>query len=704
MLPSDGPTPLPPLRQNLRLLPASPDEEGEPRWQLFDAPSNKFYYLSRTALYLFREWRHASDDDALLERVSRLGIEVSKEEIGYFLRFLQQNNLIEASDINTVSEFEAQLKQRKKHVLVWLLHNYLFIKIPLIRPDLVLTQVYQRFYSLLNFPMHWFAGLFGVLGGVMVLRQWEVFTHTLQTFFSVSSILYYVGALVVVKTAHELGHALVAKRHGCRVSSMGVAFLLMTPILYTDTTDAWRLRSRFQRLDIVTAGVRVEMYIACLATFLWAVVPSGSLRDVLFFVATTSWVSSLLINVSPFMRFDGYYALSDFLGMENLQPRAFLVGKWFLRERIFGLSLPPPEPLNRKKLILMVVYAWSTWVYRLFLFLGIALLVYYFAFKLLGILLFVVEIVWFVLLPIIKEVGVWVNLKDKMHWNRRSIISVLILSTALALLVFPWQRHISIPAMVEFERQHVFYATTESQIAGWNVFPDMSVQAGDVLAILESPTIEQNIALTEARIDALSLRWQRSRSDALQRGESANLQARLSKEQSRLNSLLEQREKLVLKSPFKGVIGLSEAVKQGDYVNPKVPLFTVYDPTSVLVRAYVEGDMLGKLKVGEKGRFVTESGGVVVSSVMLERVLPTAIEQLTHRNLSSTYGGPIAAQTFNEKEVPDKPTYELLLRFEDVPNIEQKLPGSVRLPVQATSMLMDGLRHVYAIAIRESGF
>lgn len=704
MLSSDGPTPLPTLRQNLKLLPASPDEDGEPRWQLFDALSNKFYFLSRTALYLFREWRNAVDDESLLACVAKRGIDVSREELEYFIRFLKQNNLLEASDVHTVSDFETQAKARKKHLLLWLLHNYLFIKVPLVRPDLLLTKLYRRFHSLLNFPIYWLAMCFGCLGLFMALRQWETFTHTLQTFLSLPSMVYYIGALILVKAAHELGHAFVAKRYNCRVSSMGVAFLLMTPILYTDTTDAWRLRSKFQRLDIVTAGVRVEIYIACFATFLWSVAPSGSFRDVLFFIATTSWVSSLLINISPFMRFDGYYALSDFLGMENLQPRAFLVGKWFLRERIFGLRLPPPEPLNRQKCILMVTYAWCTWVYRLFLFLGIALLVYFFTFKLLGILLFAVEIVWFVLLPIIKELGVWVNLKSKMSWNQRSAVSALLIIFAVGLVVVPWQKHLTVPAVVDFEQKRDFYPNLEGRIAVWNVAPNKSVKAGDVLGILESSELEQNIVMSESRIQSLSLKWQRSRSDALLRSESMALQAQLSREQSRLASLLEQREQLVLRSPINGLIGNWDEFQKGDYVASNVAVIKVFNPESAVLKAYVSGEELGKLKVGAKGRYIAQQGEVFDNLVTLEAIRPTAVDQLNFRSLSSTYGGPIAATTHKEQEVPDDATYELLLRFDLPQYAPQQLLGTVRLASESSSMFMGAMRHLYGILIRESGF
>ena len=188
---------------------------------------------------------------------------------------------------------------------------------------------------------------------------------------------------------------------------MGVAFLVMFPVLYTDTTDAWKLQSRRDRLRIVTAGVRTELYLALIATFLWGVLPDGSLRSAAFFIATTSWVTSVLVNISPFMRFDGYYAFSDLIGVENLQQRAFELGRWRLRRWLWGLNDPLPEPMPRRRARLLILYAWGTWLYRFFLFLGIALLVYHFFFKVLGIFLFIVEVLWFIVMPIFKEVRTW---------------------------------------------------------------------------------------------------------------------------------------------------------------------------------------------------------------------------------------------------------------------------------------------------------
>ena len=57
--------------------------------------------------------------------------------------------------------------------------------------------------------------------------------------------------------------------------------------------------------------------------------------------------------------------------------------------------------------------------YRFFIFLGIAFLVYNFAFKVLGIILFVIEIYWFILRPIINEIQNWFKLKNSQKLKRK---------------------------------------------------------------------------------------------------------------------------------------------------------------------------------------------------------------------------------------------------------------------------------------------
>ena len=146
--------------------------------------------------------------------------------------------------------------------------------------------------------------LLGFIGLYIVGRQWGAFTSTFLYFFNLQGLTFYFISLVFIKILHELAHAYTAVRYGCKVPTMGVALLVMFPILYTDMSDTWRVKSAMERIHVGAAGMIMELYIACIATFCWGFLPEGMLKSAAFILASTSWMLSLAINSNVLMRFD----------------------------------------------------------------------------------------------------------------------------------------------------------------------------------------------------------------------------------------------------------------------------------------------------------------------------------------------------------------------------------------------------------------
>lgn len=372
---------LPKIRDDLKLLETSAAEDGSKKWLLFDPIQNKYFDIGIDAFELISNWKNDIELEEYIRILETKDYHIDKESLIKFIDFLVNNNLIICEDAKYISRMIGFQKQSKQNIFKWLIHNYLFIRLPLVKPDKWLEKYMNKvefFYSQFWQNIILFLGFIGI---IFVLRDWENFTSTFMYLFTKEGFFYYFLSLVFVKSFHELGHAFTAKRYGCKVPTMGVAFLVLFPVLYTDTTSAWKLKSKHQRLQIVLAGMKVEIYLALIATFFWSFAPIGILKSVLFIIATTSWISSLLINISPFLRFDGYYALSDITNSKNLQPRSFAITRWFLRTKILGVDEEKPEILSKKRENFFIIYAIGTWIYRFFLFLGIAVLVYYYAFN-----------------------------------------------------------------------------------------------------------------------------------------------------------------------------------------------------------------------------------------------------------------------------------------------------------------------------------
>ena len=374
-------------------------------------------------------------------------------------------------------------------------------------------------------------------------------------------------ALSGAKVLHELGHAYVAKHFGCKVPTIGVALLVLWPVLYTDATDAWRLTSRRQRLLIDAAGMAVELSLAVFATLLWSFLPDGAVRSAVFLLATTTWIVTLLVNLNPFMRFDGYYLLSDLLGIPNLQDRAFAIARWRLREFLFGWGENPPEQFGTRTRRVLYFYAYGTWIYRFFLFLGIAVLVYFLFFKLLGIFLMVVELVWFIGMPFYKEFNVWAEKREHMRFNLQSGRTLTLLALLLGLFLFPWQSDVAAPALWRAQQQVQVYTPGPGRVAAVAVRVGDQVTAGQPIVSMASPDLDYEIAQGEKQVQMLQWQTQIQSLDTTLQERSLVSWQELEAETARQKALLQERERLQVTSPIDGVVmEMLEPLVAGDWL------------------------------------------------------------------------------------------------------------------------------------------
>ncbi|MDX5297952.1 MAG: peptidase M50, partial [Gammaproteobacteria bacterium] len=432
-----------PLRQELNLFPGPNDHHGAPTWVLQDPASQRFFRFDWPGFEMLRRWS-LGDPAAIAQAVSRdTTLNLSAEDVTEFQQRLYRWELLQVS----AAVLRQHWSQRPEAPggWRWLLQHYLFIRIPLIRPQPWLERWGDQLGFLFGRGFWSLTVLAGVLGLYLTVQQWTPFWSTFAEYADWRGALYLFLALAVVKILHEFGHAITTHRFGCRVATMGIAFLVLWPVLYTDTSETWTLRSRRQRLCVGAAGMLAELAIAAWATLAWHLAPDGPLRTALFFLATTAWVMSLIVNLNPFMRFDGYFLLCDGLNRPNLHARAFEFGRWWLRTRLWGIPAEPPESLPAGEQRAMILFAFGTWIYRFFLFLGIALLVYHLFFKALGILLMVVELVVFIVRPIWRELQAWWQQRRQMQGWRR-VQTLLVLGLLLLPLFIPWSSTLRVPA------------------------------------------------------------------------------------------------------------------------------------------------------------------------------------------------------------------------------------------------------------------
>jgi len=698
---------IPYLRQDLEIFRGNSREDGSPAWLLYDAVRNKYFTLGLTAFRLIKNWRGGEDIQNFEKKINTQGIETTGDEIKSFVGFLQQNNLIIQPQGQGVPYLMQQKNSLKKSWLMNLIHSYLFFKIPLFTPDEWLGRTYNKVKFLGSKKIRNIIYILGFIGLFLVIQQFENFSKTFLYFFSIKGLMLYFITLVFVKCLHELGHAYIAKHHGCRVSAIGIAFLVFFPFLYTDTTDAWRLRNHKERLLINFAGIFTELHLALIATFVWGVLPEGGLKSAAFFIATTSWISSIAINVSPFMRFDGYYVFSDWLKAENLQPRSFALAKWKTRETLFGFNHKPPEEINPSRRWTFIIYAWSTWVYRLFLFIGIALLVYYFAFKVLGIILFAIEIYWFIMLPIIKEIKQWWLMRSEMRINKQTFRTTAILIITLMVLFLPWKSSMKIPAVYISEKYSKIYSPYSAKIKSVLITKDQEVVVGQNLIELYSPELDKDINSIRRKILLTKTKINRMSGTSGNMDEYLTYNQRLIALQSELSGLTKTKEKLVVKAPNKGKVKDLVSLSNEMWVSNLDQLLGIVHYGTGNVKAFIREEHIDRFQENTPAVFIPNDGDHKKIHLISSKLDLSSVNNLPYIALSSIHSGPIAIRNFTSGEYqyrPETAHYVADFKLVNKSSIKFELPGYVHVEGNRYSPFVKFFRNVFSVLIRESGF
>ncbi len=698
---------LPPLREEIGIFPGPTALDGSPTWTLHDPVVNRFYRLGWPEFEIVSRW-HGATVDGIVTRVNaETTLEIEPADVEQLRGFLFSSDLLRVTGPQMTAYLVGKAQRLRHSVWRWLLHNYLFMRIPLVRPDRFLTATYPYVRGLFSRGFALTVLLIGMLGLYLVARQWDVFLDTFVDLFTLEGAAAFAVTLACLKVVHELGHAYTAKRFGCRVPSMGVALLVMVPVLYTDVNESWKLTARHQRLAIGLAGVTAELCCAAIAMCAWGFLPAGPARSAAFLVATSTWITTVLINLSPFMRYDGYYVLSDLLETPNLHFRAFALARWWLREKLLGLGDEPPEDLPDSRRHLLVFFAFLTWAYRFALFVGIAVIVYHFVVKALGIVMMAVEIGYFLARPIVSELSTWWRRRGDMRMSPRTLLTLTAAAVLAALLAVPWRSVVEAPALLKSrDRIDVFAPEFGARIAAIETAAGQSVGKGALLVRLVSPDLDYKIAHTRADLDILQWEMNSKGLDpellARSRVTAQEYEASLAE----YRGLLDQRTQLEVMAPIGGkVVDIAEGIGVGLWVPAKSRLASVVDPQATLVEAYVDESDLDRIAPGDAATFRADADSRIEVPLRVVEIARASTRTLTDPYLASTYGGPITVRTPKQNElVPDRTVYRVtLVPVGDAPAPTRVLRGHVALRGEAISIAGRAWRSFFAVLIRESG-
>jgi putative peptide zinc metalloprotease protein len=201
-----------------------------------------------------------------------------------------------------------------------------------------------------------------VVISVVAVDWWLFAVHGLggglqQVLRDPADLLIVAGLSVVSALFHECGHAAGCRYGGARPGVIGVGLYLVWPAFFTNVTDSYRL-SRAGRLRTDLGGLYFNLIFMLALAGLY-VATSNQLLLLVIAITHLEMFEQLL----PFVRFDGYFILSDLIGVPDLFARVAPIVKSLLPR---GRRDPRVTGLRRRARI--VVTGWVLCVIPLLLF------------------------------------------------------------------------------------------------------------------------------------------------------------------------------------------------------------------------------------------------------------------------------------------------------------------------------------------------
>ena len=697
----------PSLREDLTLYPGPTASNGYPTWTIHDPARNQYFSIDWLTFEVISRMRLGSVETISNAVSSETTLEVDEDMIESIIAFLDENELIQRHDAIENELIQQRREVREKTWVESLLHGYLFFRVPLLKPDRWLDRALPYFSFLLTssfLKLSFVAFLVGLVGAY---QQWEIFRGTLIDTFSFNGLLRYGVALISIKLIHELGHALLAKKHGCRVPTMGLAFLVMWPVAYTDVTESWKLNSHQKRLQIAAAGITTELVLGAWALLCWVIFPQNELRSLFFFAATTSIATTLAVNASPFMRFDGYFLLCDFLGMPNLHSRSFAYARWWFRKSFLSIDHEAPESLNQGRHRFMIGFAIVTMLYRLIVFTGIALVVYHYFFKALGLILFGVEIWFFILRPILSEIIFW---KKYLHENsKKEEVSPVYnwFFWIIIILFVPFDLTVNSQGILKAEKSFTLVTYQPSQVVKLPPPLGAKIKEGDILMELSSLELEQQINLAKNKLLAINKALNTSGFNVDTLSQRNILKEQLKSAQENLNALEREKKRLKPIAPFTGeIVDVDPDLFLNEWLSKNTSVVSMIDPRYWVVDCYITEEDLKRIDVKNIGWFEPDAAGVPHFKLTVISIDRDASKTLNDGSLASTSGGEVMVRMQNDKPIPENAIYHLRLR---VDHLHKKistgyLRGDVVILAWPKSIMGEVIKKTLANLIREATF
>ncbi|MEZ6234129.1 MAG: hypothetical protein R3B68_08060 [Phycisphaerales bacterium] len=472
-----------------------------------DPVSGDYYRCSEAAIHFLGMLDgRATVDDAWKACATQLGDDApTQKECIDLLSKLQNFGLLVGEQPLAADMVEARIEEVERTRRKQRAGKWFFFSIPLLNPDRFLRATLHLYRPLFS---RWGLAAWVLLVGVAL---WHLasnsrgFVDEFGTILDPANLLWFTGLFLVLRAVHEFGHAMACRALGGRCTEIGLLMIaVVLPLPYCDASSAWRFPEVWRRVVVSAGGVLAESVFAAIAAIIWARTEAGTLAHALSYnTVIASGIATLVFNLNPLLRYDGYYILSDITGIPNLAQRSRDMAKHLLERYAFGVrGIDPPHTRGRGERAILLVYSLLSMPYRV-LVMGMIVWVLLTTVPWVGVPLAIVG--GFIVLVLPLAVGVSYLLTSPRLMGRRaravSISAAVVGAVVVGLGVAPAPSGVFAIATVEPARRGPIRTLEEGRVVATHVVPGALVRAGDPILTLESAELTAEIEATRAMRD-----------------------------------------------------------------------------------------------------------------------------------------------------------------------------------------------------------
>jgi putative peptide zinc metalloprotease protein len=544
-------------------------------------------------------------------------------------------------------------------------------RIPLVQGP-ALERAIKRFVFLGSKPFVALSVAIVCLGVACFAMNSNHFLRLSAQLFVPSAAIWWMGAWLILKAIHEMGHAVVCVAHGGQLRGAGVASFYMAPVPYVDTTDMWRLPDRIARAYCAAGGMWMEIFASSIAILVCQMSENPSIQYFCISIVTLGAFTTIAFNANPLVRFDGYYILSDILNRPNLwtEGQTAMKRMWSDFSKLFNSAAALPSLpllgygiacfLNR--VVMMVGLAWGAWItYR-----GVGL-----------VLIALASYLWFVgpylrrLVQNRKKAALETKAGQPLttgdsrgtiwRWGGGFIV-LTALTLAALLLPSPWQP--LSPGFVSLGDAVRLRAQSDGIIAEIYVQQDGIVEEGDPIVRLENPTLSLERERLRKSLDKSLERCLVLRAQA-KMAELQVEQARVEATRQQLEQSENQLAQMLITAPKSGrVVSRTLFNSIGKLVKEGQPLADIASIEAIEVLCSIaQADVESyRQNVGEKTEIFLANRRKL--SGTLTEVRPRGSDSLENPALAAKYGGPVTVHFTSGSDEKQNPLKTETPRFE----------------------------------------